>query len=177
MGVTVPVADDLHDIERRESQLWLLAFFFIFLLAVGIFLMDATTGERGWQMKIANGTGGNSVKGNVVVVDANADLSFDLEPADGVDPCAVVYEAGIADGSEAWCWMEGSICQVLLKDATAATRGNWARVAVDVAGRATMTSAVPAPPTDATHFREIGHCIQSKDAGADVLALILFHTT
>jgi signal transduction histidine kinase len=34
--------DGLHAIERRESQLWLLAFFFIFLLAVSVFVMDTT---------------------------------------------------------------------------------------------------------------------------------------
>jgi len=42
----VAIADDLRAIERRESQLWLLAFFFIFLLAVGLFLVDAATGAR-----------------------------------------------------------------------------------------------------------------------------------
>jgi len=33
--------DGLHAIECREGQLWLLAFFFIFLLAVGVFAMDS----------------------------------------------------------------------------------------------------------------------------------------
>jgi signal transduction histidine kinase len=33
--------DGLQAIERRESQLWLLAFLFIFLLAVGVFLIDS----------------------------------------------------------------------------------------------------------------------------------------
>jgi signal transduction histidine kinase len=33
--------DGLHAIERREGQLWLLAFLFIFLLAVGVFIMDS----------------------------------------------------------------------------------------------------------------------------------------
>jgi signal transduction histidine kinase len=33
--------DGLRAIEQREGQLWLLAFFFIFLLAVGVFVMDS----------------------------------------------------------------------------------------------------------------------------------------
>jgi signal transduction histidine kinase len=46
VSAVAPFAEDLRAIERRESQLWLLAFFFIFLLAVGLFLVDAATGER-----------------------------------------------------------------------------------------------------------------------------------
>jgi signal transduction histidine kinase len=38
--------DGLQAIERRESQLWLLAFFFIFLMAVGVFLMDSAYETR-----------------------------------------------------------------------------------------------------------------------------------
>lgn len=44
-------AEDLRAIERRERQLWLLAFFFIFLLAVSVFLVDAASsrgGRRRW---------------------------------------------------------------------------------------------------------------------------------
>ncbi len=39
--------DGLQAIERRESQLWVLAFFFIFLLAVGVFVMDSAYDMRG----------------------------------------------------------------------------------------------------------------------------------
>lgn len=138
---------------------------------------DVSTGEYGTQIKLANGTGANSVKGNVVYTDPNADMSFELITADDVDPCFIVYEAGIADGSDAWCWAEGAICQVLLEDGTAATRANWARVSSSVNGRATMTTGVPVPPTDATHFREVGHCIESVGSGTDVLARIVLHTT
>jgi len=44
-GTTMQV-DGLHAIEQRESQLWLLAFFFIFLLAVSVFLIDSTDALR-----------------------------------------------------------------------------------------------------------------------------------
>ncbi|HUT73487.1 MAG TPA: ATP-binding protein [Armatimonadota bacterium] len=44
--MTIMEADGLRAIERREGQLWLLAFFFIFLLAVGVFVMDSADDLR-----------------------------------------------------------------------------------------------------------------------------------
>lgn len=40
------------------------------------------------------------------------------------DTFGAVAEAGVAQGSEMWIWLNGSVCQVLYKNGQAATRGN-----------------------------------------------------
>jgi hypothetical protein len=139
------------------------------------FYYDDSTGEFGWQIKLTNNTGSNSVKGELVEADTTDDMSFKQSGADSLEVIGVVYEGGVADGSDAWIWTgQGTVCQVLLKDGTAATRGYWVS-ASDTAGRADATSA-SAPGAVLQHFYEIGHCLESAGSGTDVLARILFHT-
>ena len=134
---------------------------------------DQTTGEWGLQVKLINKTGGNSVKGNIVNASTGTDMAYMQAGASSDEPIGVVYEAGVADGSYAWVWTgQGSVCQVLLKDGTASTRGYWVETS-NTAGRADATNSNPVPET---HWQEIGHCLESKTAGTNVLARILFHT-
>lgn len=139
---------------------------------------DDSTGEYGVQLKLTNKTSSASVKGTVVQVSTGTDRAFSLEEADGVDPTNIAYEAGVADGSDAWCWCIGSICEVLLEDSTAATRGYWVKVSDSAAGRADASNAAPPGGTISAiedHFSEIGHAVESKTAGTDVLCRINFH--
>ena len=102
---------------------------------------------------------------------ATTDNAFRVTDADSVEGFGAVYEDGIDDGEECLVVFGGRV-QVLLKDATASTRNYWVKQS-DVAGRADATGASPAAAP--THFKEIGHCIESKGADTDVLAFIMMH--
>ena len=129
------------------------------------------TKEGGLALRLTNKTGVASVKGTIVEAHAGTDNAFRVCDANSVESFAIVYEDGIADGSECLV-VVGGRCQVLLKDATASTRNNWVGVS-DVAGRADATGA--SPPAQPDHFKEVGHCIESKGADTDVLAYMIMH--
>lgn len=128
------------------------------------------TEEGGVYVKLTNKTGVASVKGSVVQPNANAN-SFELTEGDCLECFGVVYENGIADGAECKVVYGGRV-QVLLKDDTASATKNWVQTS-DVAGRADASGASPAAAPQ--HFQEIGHCIETKDAGTDVLAFTMLH--
>lgn len=136
----------------------------------------AITPIGGICIRLLNKTGVASVLGTVVQADTVNDNAFKACGADGLMAIAVVYQVGVADGSLCWVVVYG-IAQVLLKDATLSTRGNWVYVS-DVAGRANATLAAPPgggiPELD-IHMGEIGHCIESKGADTDVLAKVVVH--
>lgn len=90
------------------------------------------------------------------------------------DTIGVVQEAGVAEGSEMWVWMNGSVCQVLYKDSVAATRG-YVLLAADTDGRAVDVAVPSANPVVAEHFKECGHVMESKSADTDVLVLACLH--
>jgi hypothetical protein len=135
------------------------------------------TKEGGFAIRLTNKTGSASVKGTVVIASATTDNAFNISAADELEAIGVVYESGIADGQECWVIIAG-IAEVLLEDTTASTHGNWARTSITDVGRADITNA--AAPGHGIggadiHFHEIGHCIESKGAGTDVLAKIVMH--
>ena len=139
---------------------------------------DTVTGERGTQIRLTNKTGAASVKGTVLDQDDTVVQAGKIIPAGAPDPIAIVYEAGVADGSEMWCWVPGSLCRVLIEDATAATVGYWVKVSDTQAGRADATNASPPGGTINAledHLSELGHAAESESAGTDVLLLIHFH--
>ena len=134
---------------------------------------DAATGERGFLLKMKNKTGGNTVKGQVVSASGTVDNSFILQ-ANEFDSFGIVQEGGIADGSDAWVWINGSVAQVLFKDSTAAVRG-YVALAADTDGRATNVEVPSSNPVVAEYFKEIGHVLESKEGGTDVLVLCHLH--
>ena len=130
----------------------------------------------GIAVKLVNKTGAASVKGTIVEADTTTDDAFKVADADGNHPFAIVYDDGVGDGSECWIIIYG-IADVLLKDATASTHGNWVQMS-DVAGRADATVADPPAGGVAqldNHMEEIGHCLESKGADIDVLARVCLH--
>jgi hypothetical protein len=135
---------------------------------------DSATGERGFMTKVINRTGHTSVKGELVALSTATDKEVILQ-ANEYDTVGIVQEAGVAEGSEMWIWGDGSICQVLYKDSTASTRGNIL-IADAVDGRGSdIANPGTGLPAAETHFKECGHCLESKSAGTNVLALCRIH--
>jgi hypothetical protein len=134
------------------------------------------TSEGGLAVRLTNKTGSASVKGDIVRASTGTNEAFSQAPADSDEPIGIVYESGIADGSECLIVISGR-AQVLLKNSTAATRGNWVKVS-DAAGRADATNAAPPGGTVAAleeHMREVGHALESITAGTDNLCYIMIH--
>jgi hypothetical protein len=127
------------------------------------------------QIKITNRTGATSVKGNLVKTSGSYDSAVELvSSAAPYDPAFIVYEAGVADGSAMWVWCPGSVCEVLMENSDATTRGNWMKCSDTANGRA-KSDTVPAPPSSDNHFKECGHALESNAGGTDQLVLIAFH--
>jgi hypothetical protein len=130
----------------------------------------------GIAVKLNNGSGVASVKGTIVKADVNADDSFDVGGGDEAQPIGIVYDDGIADGSECWVILAG-VADVLLKDTTLSTHGNWVHTS-DVAGRADATLLAPPgggiPELD-NHMQEIGHALETKVGDTNVLARVCLH--
>ena len=128
------------------------------------------TAEGGYAVRLINKTGVASVKGTVVDA-GSVDDSFIASSAGGEKIVGVVYQNGIADGDPCFVVVSGK-ADVLLEDSTSATAGNWVKTSGSVAGRADATNVSPIP---AEHWREVGHCIQTKTGSTDVLARSLLH--
>lgn len=134
---------------------------------------DSSTGERGFLIRMNNKTGATTVKGSLVAASTATTNSFVLQSSE-FDTFGIVYESGVADGSEAWIWVNGSIAQCLLKDTETTTMG-YVAIAADTDGRF-MSVAVPsANPVVAEHFKEIGHVLETKSSGTNVLCLVHLH--
>ena len=129
-------------------------------------IIGITNNEHvGYGVRLINKTGVASVKGTIVEAHTN-DFSFKVADASSNHAIGIVYNDGVPDGSECLIINNGQ-ADVLLKDATASTAGNWTKTS-DVAGRANATGGSPAAAP--THFLEIGHCCETKAADIDVLA-------
>ncbi len=126
------------------------------------------TPEGGLVMKLPNRTGAVSVKGTIVVSDTSADNGFMTAPASSDFPFGIVYEDGVANGSDCWVVVAG-VADVLMKASTAATRAYVTKVS-DSAGRA-VTESSPG----SNHDKEIGHSLESKAGGANVLIKVVLH--
>ena len=136
------------------------------------FGVDQVTGEAGLLVRMTNGTGSASVKGTLISASTSVDNEFILQ-SNEFDTFGIVAESGIADGSQTWVWMSGK-CQVLWKDSQSSTRG-YVALAADTDGRAYNVDVPSSNPVVAEHFKEIGHVLESKSSGTDVLVLCVIH--
>ena len=135
---------------------------------------DAVTNERGFLVKVTNRTGETSVKGKLVSASTSQDNAVILQ-ANEYDCFGIIAESGIANESEMWIWVNGSICQVMYKDGVKATHGEIA-ICADTDGRADrVVNPGAGVPAIETHFKEIGHIMQTVDAGTNILALTMIH--
>lgn len=124
------------------------------------------TPEGGLAVKMTNKTGGASVKGTLVrpytataINSAVTKIVVDIP-----DPIGVIYDDGVADGSEVWVVVSG-IAQVLFIGNTSLdglVRWFLTADAWYISGYA-LWEALPSSPfaTD-KHFYEIGHCIEAR---------------
>jgi len=130
----------------------------------------------GVMIKLTNKTGAPSVKGSVVSASTTTDNAFQLQ-SNEFDSIGIVYDNGVADGQACYVVISG-VAEVLLTNGTASTRGYWV-IADAVDGRANATQPVPIPGNTTAehtlHFKEIGHCLESKVAGTNVLAKCIIH--
>lgn len=131
------------------------------------------TPDGGFAVKLANNTGSLIPKGTALAASPNHDASI-IPQTTEFDCAGIAYE-DIADGAEGWVVTTG-IAEALLKDTTASVRGYWAKAA-DTDGRIEVTTAPSGigAITAAEHFQEIGHCLETKSAGTNVLVKILLH--
>lgn len=130
------------------------------------------TREGGLAIRLNNKTGAASEKGRLVSTSTSVDHAVELGVTEDVDIMGVMYETGRVDGEDMWVVIAG-ICDVLLKNNTSCTRGYWVGSS-DEGSYAYATLA--SPPAQPDHFREIGHCFESKAAegeGTHVLARIV----
>lgn len=133
-----------------------------------------TTPEGGFAVRAINKTGSTSVKGTVVATDTSDDFAFRVCPGNAPIPAGVVYEDGVPDGEMCWFVISG-VADVLLKDGESAVRGYWVGLS-DVAGRSYQAQHTgQSIPEQAEHNKEIGHSMETKDSGTDVLARCILH--
>ncbi len=128
------------------------------------------TPDGGYAIRLINKTGSPSVKGTIVVASLNTNNAFEKAPASSELAIGVVYEDNISDGSPCYVVVSG-IASVLVKNDNTPTRGYWAG-ASDVAGRAYFNNGNPGTTQ---HDREIGHCLESKSSGTNVLVKCVIH--
>ena len=114
------------------------------------------TAIGGVAARLTNKTGGNTVAGQLVITSAAADDAFTTAGANGDNMIGIVLDAGIADGSEAWVVM-GGIADVLI-DAGGSAAGDRL-ISSATAGSADVWNVGGAV---ATHFLEVGHCLETR---------------
>jgi hypothetical protein len=137
-------------------------------------LYSGISEEGGVLTVLVNNTGAPSVKGTLVQASTSIDEGFILADTNGFTCIGAVYDDGIEDGKKCRIVISG-IAEVLLKDGTDSSAGDWVRVSGTASGRAESFTGVPSPPTEDTHFKEIGHCIQSVESGTNILTKIVMH--
>lgn len=132
----------------------------------------AFTPEGGLAILMKNRSGAPTVKGSSVHTSTTYDNAFELQTS-GFDTIGFVYESGIADGDDCYIVIAG-IADVLWKDGETSTRG-YVALADDVDGRCYNVAVPSANPVVAEHFREIGHVLESKGSGTNVLVKCIVH--
>lgn len=125
----------------------------------------------GFCIKLTNKTGGVTVQGQIVRVYTTTavDDAFVVCGLNDTNPIGIVLEAGVADGSEAWIVVSG-IADVLC-DAGGSGRGDRLITSGNIAGSADVWNVGGAV---ATHFQEIGHCIETRVGAGLARAVIHF---
>ena len=131
--------------------------------------LDATkvkmTELGGIAVQMVNKTGAPSVKGTVVVASSTTDNGCAIADTSADDAIGVIFDSGVADGSPVWVVVIG-VAEVLIEDATEASRRAYVSMSTTVAGRANAAGV-------AASTLDIGSCIKSADAGTTVLATVM----
>lgn len=133
------------------------------------------TPQGGLYIWVVNKTGAPSVRGSILMPYTDT-MSMQLVGAGLPAPAAIVYDAGVADGVHMRVVVSG-VAAVLFEDGVAPTHAQWCGTSATVAGRAICQASVPDNSGGGIdlHNREIGHVMESKNAGTNVTALVLLH--
>lgn len=131
--------------------------------------MSGFTSDGGYYETFVNNTG-TSEKGTIVIASTSVYNGVDIAPVNAENPIGVIYESGITNGGNVKVVVSGK-ASVLLKNTVASALGYWCGVS-DTAGRMYQSSTVP---STIEHNREIGHSLESKVGGTNVLSLVQIH--
>lgn len=129
---------------------------------------NGITPEGGLYGTYINNTGADSVKGTIVQISTDKDNAVEIATADSAVPIGVIYEDGAANGSPVKVVVYGK-AQVLLNNNMDSYRGYWCGIS-DTPGR--MIQSTAGPETLVELKRQIGHSLESKSGGTDILALV-----
>ncbi len=110
----------------------------------------------GYAVKLTNKTGGNTVAGQLVIASTGTTDAFATAGANEDNVIGAVLDAGVADGAEAWV-VTGGIADVLM-DGGGSEFGDRI-ISSSTAGSADVWNVGGAV---ATHFLEIGHCLETR---------------
>jgi hypothetical protein len=133
------------------------------------------TAEGGLAVQYYNKTGAASIKGYCVTTDTTTKDAVKLVPIGEPDCIGVFLDSGVPDGELAWVVVSGrayvyfwgnTVMGYLARTGLAADTG-------EVAGQALSEALPESPFTDAKHFCEIGHCLESRTGAG--LALVNLH--
>ncbi len=124
--------------------------------AGGVVTKAKITAIGGYAIKLTNKTGSNTVQGQLVKPDTANDDAFITIAANDQEIIGIVLEAGVSDGSEAWVVVNG-IADVLM-DSGGSARGDRI-ISSATAGSGDVWNVGGAV---ATHFQEIGHCLETR---------------
>ena len=127
------------------------------------------TPEGGLAISLTNETGSATVAGQLIQTDTTTNDAFATSGANSDDTIGIVLEAGVADGSEAWVVISG-IADVLM-DAGGSARGDRI-ISSATAGSADVWNTGGAV---ATHFLEIGHCIETRTGAGLARCVVHFN--
>lgn len=127
----------------------------------------------GFASKFWNRTGSTIVHGSAVSCSTTHDRAVILQ--NNEFDCIGVAYGDIPHDTEGWVVTAG-IGEALFENGNAPVRGNWVKAAVtDGRVNAAVTPAGISAVAASEHFREVGHCLESKSSGTDVRALVVIH--
>jgi hypothetical protein len=140
----------------------------------GLILLNdnmALTPDGGLAIALINKTGANSVRGSVVSPSSTTDMGCALSSTTIDDPIGIVYNDGIADGSNVWVIVSG-IAYVLFDGSTTPSRDWFIYVSTATAGRATGQATINTGRQNA----KLGHSLESAGgAGALIRCRVNFN--
>jgi hypothetical protein len=138
-------------------------------LATDFFFSPLVINEVGGIMiQLINKTGAPSVKGELLSAHT-IDNAVRKCPADSDSPIGVFFTSGVADGQLAWVVI-GGVADVMLVTNNACAPGHHL-FAGNVDGRVGATPNV----NTSRHWGEVGHALQTKAGGTNVLVRCVLH--
>ena len=130
------------------------------------------TADGGLAVLLKNWTASTIPKGSTVKADSANDDGIVLTATSDTDPIGVVADDILA-GATGWVVTAGR-AEVLIDNAGGCTREQWLGVSTATAGMATA-AAVPAPPSQDSHFLEVGHTLRARGTAGLVFAIVHFN--